>query len=109
MQHVIDREKWNIPYYFLNIDNADTDMHPGHREKLTRNHLKVGELVGFNHDGTYITGMVVRLNQKTAGVATLDRGQWRVGYGCLYKVIDAELAAKFDIGWKRDPLLLDII
>ncbi|HSW71054.1 MAG TPA: hypothetical protein VLH77_03640 [Gammaproteobacteria bacterium] len=109
VQHVIDKEKWNIPYYFLNIDYANTDMHPGHREKLTRNHVKVGEFVGFNHDGIDITGMIVRLNQKTASVATLDRGRWRVSYGCLYKVIDAELAAKFDIGWKKAPPLLDII
>lgn len=108
VQHVIDKSRWSIPYYFLNLDQVETDLNLGSKEKLTKNHLKVGDLVGFNHDGTPIAGIIIRLNQRTVSLLTLDNRRWRVGYNCLYKVIDAELASKFDIGWKRDPVFLDI-
>mgnify|MGYP003540409742 CR=1 FL=1 len=87
-----EKRIWKIPYCFLNIDNVDTEISQQPNEKLTKNNLKVGESVGFNHDGIQIVGVIVRLNHKTVTLITPEHKQWRVGYGCLYKIIDGEIA-----------------
>src|SRR3990167_785708 len=84
VQNLHDKTRWSIPYYFLNIDQVDVDLHPDPKGKLTKNHLKIGDFVGFNHDGHQIAGIVIRLNHKTASIFTVDRRRWRVSYGCLY-------------------------
>lgn len=86
---------WKVPYCFLNLANVSTDIHCQHREKLSRNNLSIGDCVGFNKDGEQITGLVTRLNFKTVSIITADRRRWRVGYSCLYKIIDAELTKRF--------------
>jgi len=35
---------------------------------------------------------VTRLNYKTVSLVTGDGRRWRASYGCLYKIIDADLA-----------------
>jgi hypothetical protein len=96
VQHVHDNARWKIPYHFLNIEQKDIDITCQPKEKLTKNHLKIGDFVGFNHDGQPVSGMVIRLNYKTASILAVDSRRWRVSYGCLYKVIDADLADKFN-------------
>tara|TARA_B100000989_G_scaffold9439_1_gene6399 strand:- start:2267 stop:2539 length:273 start_codon:yes stop_codon:yes gene_type:complete len=72
-------------------DGIDTDIHPANnRDKLTANTLKVGDTVGFNHDGRSISGTIIRLNQKTATLVTSCNHQWRVGYGHLYLIYETE-------------------
>jgi len=85
---------WKVPYCFLNLGNVNTDIHCQHREKLSKNHLKIGDCVGFNKDGRQISGVVTRLNYKTVSLITADGHRWRAGYGCLYKIIDADLAKR---------------
>jgi hypothetical protein len=50
--------------------------------------------VGFNKDGEQIAGVVTRLNYKTVSIITGDGHRWRASYGCLYKIIDADLAKR---------------
>ena len=85
---------WKVPYCFLNLSNVDTDIRCQHREKLSKNHLKIGDSVGFNRDGRQISGIVTRLNYKTVSLITADSHRWRASYGCLYKIIDAELVKR---------------
>ncbi len=85
---------WTVPYCFLNIDNVNTDIHGHRNEKLSKNNLKIGDCVGFNNDGNQMTGVVMRLNFKTVSIITANQHRWRVSYGCLYKIIDAELAKR---------------
>src|SRR5258708_6755388 len=48
-----------IPYCFLNLAHVNTDIHNQHREKLSKNNLKVGDCVGFNKDGEEIAGIII--------------------------------------------------
>lgn len=92
VRNVLDHKTWKIPYYFLNLDQVEVDLNLEPKEKLTKNHLKVGDFVGFDHDGEPIAGVVLRLNQKTVSLQATDNRRWRVGYGLLYRVIDTSLA-----------------
>lgn len=96
VRHVGDQVIWNIPYYLLNLDQVDVDIHADKNEKLSKNHLKVGDLVGFNHDGQSIFGVIIRLNQKTITLMTPSHKRWRVYYQSLFRVIDSEAAPFFD-------------
>ena len=86
-----DSELWNIPYYFINLDNSDIDIHAQPKQKITRNNLKVGDKVCFkDKQGNELFGEVTKLNQKTSGVL-VGNVQWRVAYGLLSPIIDGEL------------------
>jgi hypothetical protein len=86
---------WKVPYCVLNLDNVNTDIHCHRQEKLSKNNLKIGDCVGFNKDGEQITGVITRLNFKTASLITANHHRWRAGYAQLYKIIDTELAQRF--------------
>lgn len=58
----ITRQDWTTGYHAVNIDRANIEI-PS--EKLSKNNLKIGDLVGFNNDGTQVAGIIVRLNHKT--------------------------------------------
>lgn len=60
-------------------------------DKLTKNNLKVGEVVAFNRDGEIITGCIIRLNFKSVTLVTPHHREWRVGYGLLFRPIDADV------------------
>ena len=91
-----EKHIWKIPYCLLNLGNVNTDIHSNRHEKLSKNNLKIGDCVGFNKDGVQISGMITRLNYKTVSLITANHKRWRVGYSCLYKIIDAELAKQFE-------------
>ena len=88
-----DKKLWNIPFYWVNLDQVDTDIALSSKRGIEKSHLKVGDMVGFqdkhNND---VYGKVIRLNQKTASIITNDNAKWRVSYGFLYFVIDGEPA-----------------
>ena len=88
--HIEDNEQWNIPYYFINIDNTNTDIN-SKRKTLTKQELKVGEEVGFAHKGKDIFGIIIRLNQKTVTLKTKDNHTWRVGYSHLFLIVDSDV------------------
>lgn len=86
-----DGEFWNIPYYYVNMDNSDTDIQATSRKKANRNSIKVGDCVCFkDKKGNELFGEVVKLNVKTAGVL-VGKIQWRVGYSLLSPILDGEL------------------
>lgn len=90
--HEKEKHIVKIPYCLINLGNIDTNIHPEHQEKLSKNNLKIGDCVGFNKDGEEVSGLITRLNFKTVSIITKDHRRWRVSYGCLYKIIDAEIA-----------------
>lgn len=48
-----------------------------------------GDSVTFNdRDGRNITGVIVRVNQRTASLGTGDGGTWRVPFHALRHVLD---------------------
>lgn len=88
VRNVDDGARWNVPYYFININQIDTDIsRAGSKPGLDRNEVKVGDKVGFM-DGNNIEryGDIIRLNQKTVTLYC-DGGQWRVSYSFLFKII----------------------
>ena len=86
-----DGELWNIPYYFINIDNSNIDIHTESKQKISRNNLKVGDKVCFkDKKGNEIFGEVTKLNQKTSGIL-VGNVKWRVAYSLLSPIIDGEL------------------
>ena len=94
VQHVHDLKKWNIPYYFVNVDNIDPDIKPGPEKKgLSKNQLQVGATVGYvSRQNREVYARVLRLNQKTATVEVLSDGsRWRVPYSFLFPVLDAHI------------------
>lgn len=95
IKNIHDQKTWNIPYYFLNIRNTQTDIQPN-KEKLSKNNVHVGECVGFDKDGEQIIGIVIRLNHKTVTMATQNNKIWRVSYSFLFKIIDAAVVKHFN-------------
>lgn len=92
VKNLRDQKVWILPYYMINVEKKESDIHMVHNEKPTKNHFKIGDSVGFNNDGTQYFGIVTKLNHKTASLVTRDNKCWRVSYGLLFKVLDGELA-----------------
>ncbi|MBF0148053.1 MAG: hypothetical protein HQL84_14680 [Magnetococcales bacterium] len=95
-----DGKKWSVPLYAVNLSGANTDIHPRQGQtRLDKNLLKVGESVGF-HDrhNRERYGKILQLNQKTASLLTNDGMRWRVAYGLLFKVMEAEGYQEPEIG-----------
>jgi len=92
--HIEDNASWNIPYYYINIHEIDTDITSTHKKVgLQRNEVKVGDKVGFlDRNNTEHYGDVIRLNPKTVTI-NCRTGQWRVAYSFLFKVISPDLEA----------------
>ncbi len=86
-----DGKLWNIPYYYININNSDIEIQATAKLKTSRNNLKVGDNVYFkDKKGNELFGEVVKLNTKTAGVL-VGETKWRVDYSFLSTIIDGEL------------------
>ncbi|MCP4406763.1 MAG: hypothetical protein GY807_03215 [Gammaproteobacteria bacterium] len=84
-----DGRRWNIPFYFVNLDNVDTDLHSS-GEGITKEQLKVGDRVGFNdRQNQERYGVVTRINPKTATLMVDKNTKWRVAYQFLFPVIDS--------------------
>ena len=92
-----DGRLWNIPYYFINIDAVDTDIHAAPKQKFSKSTAKVGDQVCFkDRKGNELFGEITKLNPKTAGVL-VGQVKWRVAYGLLMPVIDGELGFKGNV------------
>lgn len=88
MQDLEDNKIWHVPYYAINITGQDSTIYAKKSESLTRNHLALGELVGFMHNGQQIVGNVIKFNPKSVKLLTTDGKSWNVGYGWLFKIIE---------------------
>lgn len=94
-----DGKPWIIPFYFINLQNTNTDIHiKSAHKKIDRNQLQVGENISFTgrDDQEEMYGTIVQLNQKTVSVLTRNGERWRVGYGLLSKTLDADDYETFD-------------
>lgn len=91
VENIHDKQRWDIPFYWINLDRVDTDIVMSARKGVEKSQLKVGDMVGFqDKQNNDVYGEVIRLNPKTATVVTNTNAKWRVAYGLLYLVIDGE-------------------
>ena len=92
VETVGDKGRWDIPFYWINLDRVDTGFGTSSARKgMEKSQLKVGDMVGFqDKQNNDVYGEVIRLNPKTATIVTNTNAKWRVGYGLLYLVIDGE-------------------
>lgn len=88
-----DQKSWNIPFYYLNLDNVATDIQPAKNTVgLSKSTIKVGMKVGFRDRGQQDQfGTVIRLNPKTATVKAPHGKGWLVPYSMLFQVIEGEV------------------
>jgi hypothetical protein len=87
-----DNRKWNLPFYYINLNNVDTAIRPNIAKGLSKQEIQVGETLGFvDNDGQDTYGTVIRLNPKTVSINTADM-KWRIPYSLLFKVLDGESA-----------------
>lgn len=95
VRHVEDNEKWNVPYYFVNIDEIELPKRTSTgRGGLSRSQLSKGDRVGYiSRTNKEVYAEVIRLNQKTATVRVFEDGtEWRVPYRFLFPVLDTDVA-----------------
>ena len=92
VKNIKDQKNWNIPFYFINLDNVDTDIKPSHNSVgMSKITLKIGAKVGFKdryHNELF--GDVIRLNPKTATIRVNQTANWLVPYKHLFPVIEGE-------------------
>lgn len=93
VRNIKDNKTWNIPFYYLNLDDVNADIQPPKNAVgIPKNSLKVGDRVGFkgkqNND---LFGEVIRLNLKRATIKINEQSQWLVHYSHLFWVIDGEI------------------
>ncbi len=88
-----DRKSWNLPFYYLNLDNIDTDIQPAKNAVgIPKSSLKLGDKVGFkDKQRNELFGEVIRLNQKTATIKINEHNEWLVPYKGLIRVIEGEI------------------
>ena len=85
-----NRERWDIPFYWVNLENVETDLpFSPNVVGLDKSHVRIGDRVGFEtREGEILYGAVIRLNRKTVTLAVDGEGQWRVAYSLLFPVIE---------------------
>jgi hypothetical protein len=92
VRHDHDQKLWNIPFYMINLQGTDVDLHHTRdHSKVRRDSLKVGDSIGYiSRSQREVYGVITKLNRKTATVKTTDGVQWNVSYGLLFYVVDAQ-------------------
>jgi hypothetical protein len=92
IKNIDDGVCWTIPYYFININEVDTNISRSQKQSgLDRNEVKVGDKVGFiDGDNIEHYGDIVRLNPKTVTLHC-DGQKWRVAYSFLFNVINTDI------------------
>jgi hypothetical protein len=96
VENIHDQKRWLIPFYWVNLDQENTDITVSAKKGLDKSQLKVGEIVGFlDKENNAVHGEIVRLNQKTATVRTNVNTEWRVGYAWLYLIVDGESGSPY--------------
>ncbi|MBF0159798.1 MAG: hypothetical protein HQL58_09755 [Magnetococcales bacterium] len=93
VRNLHDDRRWSILFGSVNLDRIPADIHAGsggYGQKLDRNQLRVGEMVGFHHNGGDLCGTIVRLNPKTVTLMTTQGQKWFVHYGHLFRIMEGE-------------------
>jgi hypothetical protein len=93
VRNVKDNKTWNLPFYYLNLNEVDADIQPANNAVgIPKSSLKVGAKVGFkDKSNNDLFGEVIRLNPKRATVRINEHCQWLVHYNNLFYVIEGEL------------------
>lgn len=93
VRNVKDQKSWNLPFYYLNLDNIDADIQPAKNAVgIPKSSLKIGAKVGFkDKENNDLFGEVIRLNPKRATVKINEHCRWLVNYKHLFYVIEGEL------------------
>ena len=101
-----DRKLWNIPFYMINLQGTGLDSQFSRvGQKVRRDSLQVGDLVSYrSREHRDVYGVVVKLNPKTAQVQLPDGDRWKVSYGLLSHVLDAQDAAASQHGALQNML-----
>lgn len=92
IRHDHDKKLWNLPFYMINLQGADAGIHCSRSHpKVHRDSLKVGDSVGYkSRSQRKVYGVVLKLNRKTATVRLTNGELWKVSYGLLFHVVDAQ-------------------
>lgn len=89
VKNLHDNKLWNMPFYWVNTDDVDTDIRTSSKSGVEKSELSVGDTVRFqDKQNRDIYGKVIRLNRKTVTIITDANAQWRVAYSYLHLVID---------------------
>ena len=81
-----DQKEWWVKYHMLNLSMR---LVKPMLKKLSRSDASVGDMVGFEHNGTKVMGEVIKLNPKTATVRSHNNLLWKVSYNLLFPTIEA--------------------
>lgn len=85
-----DAKRWIISYAAINLDGSDVQIREQKPQGLGRNEVALGDVLGFlDREQQQRIGKVIRLNDKTVTLQC-DRGQWRVAYSFLHRVVDVD-------------------
>jgi hypothetical protein len=85
-----DAVRWVLSYAAINLDGVDVHIREQKPQGLGRNEVAQGDVLGFvDRDQQQRIGKVIRLNDKTVTLQC-DKGQWRVGYSLLHRVVDVD-------------------
>jgi len=91
VRNLEDGVEWNIVYWSINTENKAVEINMNQKYGVKKSELKIGDTVTYvSKDNVQLFGTVVKLNQKTAGIKTINGQKWRVSYGFLKKVIEIE-------------------
>lgn len=88
----ISGQQWRVPLCAINLARVETTIPPrSGKEKLTKNQLQLGEVIGFlRYNGTETYGIIVQLNPKTVTIETREGERWRVYYHDVFKILDGQ-------------------
>ena len=102
-----DARRWSMSYAAINLDGLDVQIREQKPQGLGRNEVAIGEVVGFiDRDQQQRTGRIIRLNDKTVTLQC-QKGQWRVPYSFLHRVLDVDAALQdvIEVGGTTRPEL----
>jgi hypothetical protein len=89
VQTALPGESWSILYAAISVDPSAMPPAPPPERRPTRADFARGDNVSFEpQDMIARFGTIIRMNPKTATVATEDGMEWRVGYGALRRVVN---------------------
>jgi hypothetical protein len=89
VQTELPSQGWSIMYAAISIDPSAMPPPAPAERRPTRADFARGDNVSFEpQDMIARFGTIIRMNPKTATVATEDGMEWRVGYGALRRVVN---------------------
>ena len=88
VEETLSGQKWTLPFYFLNLDNVETEVISNKPTGMSKAELAIGDTVGFisTRDNQEYIGQVIKLNPKRAVIA-INQGTWTVPYAMLFPVL----------------------